>query len=155
MWILCTWKEWIFCVCEALLPVSTNLKSYTLSSCITLVNTFLLSSGIGSGLLHGLCVHWHLKRIYTDNSTWGKSRESEGLEGRLCSKTFEEKLYFNSSWEDQENLGAWYRHCVHRQVKGIYHENLSGSEGGFVHWYLRKGYTDVFVASNFWAKQFM
>jgi hypothetical protein len=64
--------------------------------------------------------------------------------------------------EKIKRISGLHRHCVHRQVKSfimiitsaVNHENLSGSEGGCVHWYLRKGYIDVFVASNFGAKQF-
>jgi hypothetical protein len=43
--------------------------------------------------IHGHCAHPHLMKSYTDNCTWGKSRESQGPACTLCSHPFEEILY--------------------------------------------------------------
>jgi hypothetical protein len=40
--------------------------------------------------LEGGCLHWHLKKAYIYNHFRGKSRESQGLRGRLPSLAFEE-----------------------------------------------------------------
>jgi hypothetical protein len=44
--------------------------------------------------LDGGCVHWHMKKAYCGNFFWGKSRESQGLGGRLCSLAYEESSYW-------------------------------------------------------------
>jgi hypothetical protein len=43
--------------------------------------------------LEGGSLHWLLKKAYIDNYLRGKSRESQGLRGRLPSQSFEESLY--------------------------------------------------------------
>jgi hypothetical protein len=43
--------------------------------------------------LEGGHVHWRMKEAYIGNPFWGKSRESQGLRGRLPSLAFEERLY--------------------------------------------------------------
>jgi hypothetical protein len=39
------------------------------------------------------CLHWHLKKAYIDNHYRGKSRESQGLIGKLPSLAFDESSY--------------------------------------------------------------
>jgi hypothetical protein len=40
--------------------------------------------------LEGVCYHWNLKESYIDNRLKGKSRESQGLRGKLPSLAFDE-----------------------------------------------------------------
>jgi hypothetical protein len=43
--------------------------------------------------LEGGCLSWNLKKAYIDNYFRGKSRESQGLRGKLPSLAINETLY--------------------------------------------------------------